>query len=276
MKQRIDAHQHFWNPDRGDYGWLTADLPELFKPFQPSDLGPLLKDHHVKGTILVQAAPTVAETEYLLELASVTLFVKGVVGWIDFENPDHLKHLERWSKHPLLKGIRPMVQDIQDPDWLLRSDIDWAFDALQEFGLVFDALVLPIHLPRLFKRLQRHPQLRVCIDHGAKPHIKNKEIDTWATDMAQLAECRQVMCKISGLVTEAQKQWKQEDILPYLDHLLRLFGPDRLLFGSDWPVLNLNGSYSQWINLLENWSQAWPETERDNLFAGNAINFYGL
>lgn len=275
-KHRIDSHQHFWLPDRGDYGWLTADLPKLFKSYQPSDLKPLLDNHHIHGTILVQAAPTIAETDYLLDLASETIFVKGVVGWIDFEKSDHLKYLELWSKSRLLKGIRPMVQDIQDPDWLLKPEIDWAFDALQKFDLAFDALVLPIHLPRLLKRLQKHPHLRVCIDHGAKPSIKEKAFDRWAEEITQLAESTQAMCKISGLVTEAQIGCTIVDIEPYLNHLLKIFGPERLIYGSDWPVLTLNGTYSEWINLLEQWSKDWPEIDRINLFGGNAVKFYNL
>ena len=273
---RIDAHQHFWDPKRNDYGWLTADLPSLFKPHQPVDLMPLLRDHRIDGTLLVQAAPSLAETEYLLDIARTTPFVKGVVGWIDFEQPAHYAHLHRWSENSLLKGIRPMVQDIKDPDWLLKPEIDWAFDALQQLGLAFDALVLPPHLPRLLARLHRHPQLRVCIDHGAKPDIAGEHFQPWADDMAQLAQHTSAFCKISGLVTEAAASWTPQDILPYLDHLLDLFGPKRLIFGSDWPVLTLNGSYSGWIELVERWTQDWSPKDRGNLFGGNAIRFYNL
>ena len=137
---RLDAHQHFWDPDRKDYGWLTADMPSLFKPIQPVDLEPFLLKHQIDGTVLVQAAPTIAETDYLLDLARKTPFVKAVVGWIDFENPDHRVHLQRWARNPLLKSLRPMVQDIADPDWLLKLEIDWAFEALQDMDLAFDAL----------------------------------------------------------------------------------------------------------------------------------------
>ena len=273
---RIDAHQHFWDPARNDYGWLTADLPTLFKSYQPADLQPLLHSHHINGTVLVQAAPTVAETDYLLDLACAASCVKGVVGWIDFENTSHITHLHRWTTTPLLKSIRPMVQDIKDPDWLLKPEIDWAFDALQQLDLAFDALVLPIHLPRLLKRLQHHPALRVCIDHAAKPDIAGGHFEPWASEMTKLANETSAVCKISGLVTEAAPDWAARDILPYLEHLLKIFGPDRLIFGSDWPVLTLNGSYESWIALIENWSQSWAPVDRANLFGGNAIRFYHL
>lgn len=272
----IDAHQHFWDPARKDYGWLTADLPALFKPFQPADLAPLLKQHKITGTVLVQAAPTCAETDYLLAIAARTPFVKGVVGWIDFEEHSHHIHLERWAKNPLLKGIRPMVQHIADPDWLLRPQIDWAFDALQQHDLAFDALVLPRHLTPLLQRLKRHPHLRVCIDHGAKPHIKEKNFTPWAEDMARLARETTAFCKISGLITEAAPEWTPADLRPYLDHLLHLFGPERLIFGSDWPVLTLNGRYDGWMDLLRDWTQDWPAPDRALLFGGNARRFYRL
>ena len=273
---RIDAHQHYWDPIRADYGWLTADLPILFKPFQPADLAPSLHAARITGTVLVQAAPTVEETDYLLALARTTPSVKGVVGWIDFENPEHITHLKRWSTEPLLKGVRPMVQDIQDPDWLLKPEIDWAFEALKAFDLSFDALVLPIHLPRLLKRLQRHPTLRVCIDHAAKPSIRTRAFEPWASDLAQVARDSTAFCKVSGLITEATAEWTPHDLRPYLDHLLQIFGPDRLIFGSDWPVLLLNGDYPRWMDLLMDWTQSFSQTERCKFFGGNAVHFYKI
>ena len=272
----IDAHQHFWDPARKDYGWLTADLPTLFKPFQPDDLQPILTTHHIDATVLVQAAPTTAETDYLLALADHTPFVKGVVGWIDFENPNERTTLERLVKHPLLKGIRPMVQDIADPHWLLKAEIDWAFDALQQFDLAFDALVLPRHLQPLLTRLERHPHLRVCIDHAAKPDIRGQNFEPWASDMAELAQKTQAFCKISGLVTEAATPWTPADLAPVLSHILAVFGPERLIFGSDWPVLTLNGSYGSWIELLRDWTKNWTPEQRALFYGGNAKRFYHL
>ena len=272
----IDAHQHFWDPARNDYGWLTADLPALYRPFQPDDLAPLLAASGVTGTVLVQAAPTTAETDYLLDLAAHTPFVKGVVGWIDFEDPTQHKLLERWAAHPKLKGIRPMVQDIADPDWLLKPQIDWAFEALQDVDLAFDALVLPRHLRPLLQRLERHPDLRVCIDHAAKPDIKGQNFEPWASDLAQLARKTRCFCKVSGLITEAATPWTVQDLEPVLDTLFTLFGPDRLIFGSDWPVLTLNGDYQGWIDLVRHRTRDLTPTERDLLFGGNATRFYRL
>jgi L-fuconolactonase len=272
----IDAHQHFWDPARKDYGWLTANLPTLFKPFQPADLAPLLSACGVTGTVLVQAAPTTAETDYLLDLAERTPFVKGVVGWIDFENPNERATLERLAKNRWLKGIRPMVQDIADPDWLLKPDIDWAFEALEALDLAFDALVLPHHLPRLLQRLERHPALRVCIDHAAKPDIRGQRFDPWASDLAAIAARTEAFCKISGLVTEASTPWTPADLAPVLTHCLTVFGPERLIFGSDWPVLTLNGRYEAWIELVRTWTQNWTLAQRQLFYGGNATTLYRL
>ena len=202
--------------------------------------------------------------------------MKGVVGWIDFENPNEHTTLERLAKHPLLKGIRPMVQDIADPNWLLKAEIDWAFDALQQFDLAFDALVLPRHLQPLLTRLERHPHLRVCIDHAAKPDIRGQNFEPWASDMAELAQKTQAFCKISGLVTEAATPWTPVDLAPVLSHILAVFGPERLIFGSDWPVLTLNGSYGGWIELLRDWTKNWTPEQRALFYGGNAKRFYHL
>lgn len=272
----IDAHQHFWNPARGDYGWLTADLPSLFKPFGPEDLAPHLAAHGVTGTVLVQAAPSIAETDYMLGIAEQTPFVKGVVGWIDFEKPEQITDLERLALHPLLKGIRPMIQDIADPDWMLRADLDWAFQALIRLDLAFDALVLPHHLGNLLVLIKRYPDLRVVVDHGAKPLIRQGMTDPWASDMAALARETDCFCKLSGLVTEAKPDWQAHDLAPYITHLCKEFGPNRLIFGSDWPVLTLASDYSRWIETVRLAVSHWSQAQQAALFGGNASRFYRL
>ena len=274
--QRIDAHQHFWDPARGDYGWLTADLPALFQPFGPDDLAPHLKAHDLTGTVLVQAAPSLAETDYMLAIASHTPFVKGVVGWIDFEQPDHRHEFERLARNPHLKGIRPMIQDITDPDWMLRPSLDWAFRAVIEHNLAFDALVLPKHLGNLHLLIDRYPDLRVVIDHGAKPQIRARSFEPWASDMARLARHTGAFCKCSGLVTEARTDWQAADLSPYLDHLISSFGPERLIFGSDWPVLTLASDYSRWVETLERAIGHLPKDQQDMIMGGNASRFYRL
>jgi L-fuconolactonase len=242
----IDAHQHFWRLDRGDYGWLTPALAPIFRDFGPGDLAPILARHGIGRTILVQAAPTAAETAYLLGIARTTPFVAGVVGWIDFEAPDAPDVVARLAGDPRLVGLRPMVQDIADDDWLLRPSHAPVFEAIVAHGLVFDALVLPRHLPRLARVLERHPQLVVVVDHGAKPGIRAGEIDRWRADMATIAAHPRAHCKLSGLVTEASPGAGLDVLAPYIDTLLGLFGAARLLWGSDWPVVELAGGYDRW------------------------------
>ena len=274
--QRIDAHQHFWDPARGDYGWLTADLPALFKPFGPDELAPHLTAHGITGTVLVQAAPSLAETDYLLEIASRTPFVKGVVGWVDFEQPGQRDALERLARNPLLKGLRPMIQDIADPDWMLRPTLDWAFKALIDHDLVFDALVLPKHLTNLHRLIDRYPDLRVVIDHGAKPQIRDGAFEPWATNIASLARDTGAFCKCSGLVTEARTDWSPAELTPYLDHILGSFGPERVIFGSDWPVLTLASDYQSWFDTVTQVIAHWTPDQQAAVLGGNACRFYRL
>jgi L-fuconolactonase len=270
----IDAHQHFWRVDRGDYGWLTPDLGSIYRDFMPDDLGPLLARHGVTGTILVQAAPTVAETRFMLEVARATPFVQGVVGWVDFEAADAPDTIAKLAADPLLVGLRPMVQDIADDDWLLRPAIAPALDAMVAHTLVLDALVLPRHLPRLRTLVARHPDLAIVVDHGAKPLIRQRLLEPWATDLAAIAAAPHVMCKLSGLVTEAAADWQASDIAPYAQHILSAFGPRRVLFGSDWPVVNLGGSYDRWREAALSFVQTFDATDRAAILGGNAQRLY--
>jgi L-fuconolactonase len=269
----IDAHQHFWNPARGDYGWMTPELVPLYKRIGPHELKPHLDRHGIGKTILVQAAPTIEETEYMLGIADATEWVAGVVGWIDFENRTHLKHLERLAKHPKFKGVRPMIQDLPDDKWMLRPDLDWAFRALVDLGLHFEALGFPRHLDHFHTLFKRYPDLPIVIDHAMKPQIRDGAFDDWAYKMAHIAEQTPVLCKFSALVTEAKPGWTTETIRPYADHLLATFGSERLIWGSDWPVLNMNGDYDTW------WMAAHaliPTAHHVSVFGGNAARFYRL
>jgi L-fuconolactonase len=270
----IDAHQHFWRVARGDYGWLTAELGPIYRDFMPEDLAPILARHGIGGTILVQAAPTVAETRFMLEVAHATPFVKGVVGWVDFEAADAVDTIAALAADPLLVGLRPMVQDIADDDWLLRPAIAPALDAMVELGLVFDALVLPRHLPRLQKLIARHPDLAVVVDHGAKPLIRDRTMEPWATDMAAIAATPHVMCKLSGLVTEAVANWQAADIATYAEHILEAFGPKRVLFGSDWPVVNLAGGYDRWRETALSFVNTFGAADRAAILGRNAQRLY--
>ncbi len=273
---RIDAHQHFWTLARGDYGWLTPDLDLIYRDFAPDDLAPMLKDAGIEGTVLVQAAPTVAETEYMLSLPDETPFIKGVVGWVDFEAPDAVNQIAALDAHPALVGLRPMIQDITDPQWMLGDALTPAFTELTARGLTFDALTLPHHLGPLKKLLSRHPDMKVVIDHGSKPLIRDAIFEGWAEDMAALASETNAWCKLSGLVTEAASDWTVDDLRPYVDHLLNTFGSSRLIWGSDWPVCTLASSYERWLETTDLLLSQLCSSERDAVMGGNAARAYNL
>ena len=277
---RIDAHQHFWRISRGDYGWLTPASGVIYRDFEPQDLQPNLRRHAIDGTILVQAAPTAAETRYLLDIAQHTPFVRGVVGWCDFEDTGVAATIDELATRPALVGLRPMVQDIADDNWLLRPAVGRAFAAMEQHKLVFDALVLPKHLSRLCSVIDRHPRLSIVIDHGAKPPIADgwasASLDAWRIDIAALAKRPNTLCKLSGLVTEAGAAWTVQQLHPVVDHLLQCFGSDRLLWGSDWPVVNLASDYASWIDASDRLLSALSEDERAAVFGGNATRVYTL
>lgn len=275
----IDAHQHFWHPARGDYGWMPRGDPVLDLPYGPTDLAPLLSQAGVDRTVLVQAAPTVAETEYMLGIADATAFVAGVVGWVDFERHSDRETLARLARHPKLVGLRPMIQDIPDDVWMLRDDVQWAFSALCDEDLAFDALGVPRHLDPFLTLLKRYPDLRVVVDHCMKPNIAghSTEIFThWAEGMARIAGQTGAYCKFSGLVTETGADWTVEDLRPYVDHILRVFGTDRVLWGSDWPVCRLRCEYREWHAAARQLTRNLSPEAQDAIFGGNAARVYGL
>ncbi|UTW12105.1 amidohydrolase family protein [Marinobacterium rhizophilum] len=273
---KIDSHQHFWKLDRGDYAWLGPQLKVLYKDFLPDDLSPLLEAAGVDGTILVQAAPTLEETEFLLSLAEQHPFIKGVVGWVDFASKMAPRDIEQLAVHPAMVGLRPMIQDTPDPNWMLRPELTPAFEALIASNLTFDALTGPMHLGNLRQLLEQHPDMRVVIDHGSKPGIRFGDFDDWARDMAALAEKTSAFCKFSGLVTEAAENWTLEDLQPYVDHLLRTFGPSRLMWGSDWPVCLLGSSYEHWLSTSGILLRDICEADRAAIFGLNATRAYNL
>jgi L-fucono-1,5-lactonase len=274
---RIDAHQHFWQLARGDYGWLTPQAhPAIYQDFLPSHLKPLLKDARIEKTILVQAAPSEAETVFLLQLADATSFVGAVAGWVDFDLPNAAKAIARLAQNSKLRSLRPMLQDIPDDEWLLCPHVATAVDAVVAAGLKFDALVKPRHLPMLERFLHRHPDLPVVIDHGAKPDIRSGDLKTWAQAMRSIARAPNAWCKLSGLVTEAGTDWSTEMLRPYVDILLEVFGADRLMWGSDWPVLNEAADYLSWVRAAETMMRGLSERERQMVFGGTAADFYGV
>lgn len=272
---RIDSHHHLWAISRGDYGWLTPDLAPIYRDFSMADLAPLLTAAGIDRTVVVQAAPTVAETEFLLECAAASDRIAGVVGWIDMEARDAVATLDRLAGHPKFRGIRPMIQDIAEDGWILRDGLDPVFEALVARGLTFDALVLPRHLGALLERARRHPGLRCVIDHGAKPALATGEISRWKADIARIAAETPVFCKLSGLLTEAGDSPTLGSIRPAAEHLLNCFGPDRLMFGSDWPVLNLASDYAAWADMVEALLADLPDAEAARIRGGTAQRFYG-
>lgn len=272
----IDAHQHFWTLGRGDYAWPTSDLEPIFRDFGPADLAPLLTKAGVDGTLLVQATPTLAETSFLLDLAARTSFVRGVVGWADFAAVNADSTIAELAANPLLKGLRPMIQTIPDDRWMLGCNLGSAFEALIRADLVFEALILPRHLPVLGSLLQRYPQLRVVIDHAAKPDIAGGEFDLWAREIAEIARGTEAACKLSGMWTQGGGSLHPDLYRRYVDHLLSCFGPKRLLWGSDWPVIRLAGDYADWLSQCQDLTARCSSTDREAIFAGNARSLYGL
>ena len=273
---KIDAHFHSWQIARGDYGWLTPAMGGIYRDVAVADWQAEAGAQGIAGGVLVQAAPTEAETRYLLALAEANPCVLGVVGWVDLLAPDAPQRIRALASHPRLKGLRPMLQDIADPDWILQAAVQNSLAVMAELGLVFDALVKPVHLTRLLTLVQRHPDLQVVIDHGAKPAIARGDWQPWADHMAALAQLPQVACKLSGLLTEAGSQPRPDAVRPWAAHLLEAFGPDRVIWGSDWPVLELAGCYRDWHRACENWVAGWSATQREALFGGNAQRIYRL
>lgn len=273
---RIDAHQHFWRLSRGDYQWLDVSSPALAplaRDFEPADLAPLRAAHGVTRTVLVQAAATEAETDHLLALADAHDEIAGVVGWVDLADAGRLPTLQRWARHPKFKGVRPMLQDLPDANWLDHGPSGDMVQALIDLGLRFDALVRAEHLSALDRFAARWPALPIVIDHAAKPGLS----DAWRAVLAALARHPQVCCKFSGLLTELDGAANAaEQIAPVWDALVQLFGPDRLMWGSDWPVLNLAADYGGWVELSQRFIGGLPAAGQDAIWRDTAVRFYGL
>jgi len=274
----VDAHHHFWDPARGDYHWMSPDVPVLARPYGPDDMAPLLRRAGVDRTVLVQAAQTEAETDYLLELAARTPFIAGVVGWLDFEDPAFEDKLMRLMARPKFVGLRPMLQDLADDAYIVRPTVLANLRLLVAHDLAFDFLTFPRHLPQVRRVLAEVPGLRAVIDHVSKPPIASGELAGWAAQMAAVAEFPNVFCKLSGMVTEAKPDaWRPADLAPVVRHVLAAFGPERVMFGSDWPVCLLAASYAEVMNALRGIvGPLLDEATTARVFGGNAIAFYKL
>jgi L-fuconolactonase len=274
----VDAHQHFWDLSRGDYPWLTPEAGVLYRNYLPEDLEPTLRENDVTATVLVQAAASEAETHYLLELAQAHSFIAGVIGWADFEGTDAPRRIASLAAAGgnKLKGLRPMIQDIADPTWVTRPTLDAAFEALITHDLAFDALVKPIHLNALRTRLLRHPKLRAVLDHAGKPDVANGGFAVWAEALERLARDTSSYCKLSGLLTEAGGRNSADELAPYVAHVFSSFGPKRVLWGSDWPVLNSISTYAHWLKLSQALVTRYAAGHADAVMAETARRFYRL
>lgn len=272
----IDSHQHYWRIARNDYGWLTPQQGVLYRDYLPEDLSPLLQRNGVKQTILVQAAATVDETRFLLNLANENGNIAGVVGWVDMKDPKSVALLDELAREPKFLGIRPMLQDISDPEWILDDVLAPAFAALLANNFSFDALITPIHLPVIQRLAKRYPTLRIVIDHGAKPAIAAAKIEAWARDVEKVAQCKNVYCKLSGLVTEAGYSPTAELLKPYVNSLIENFGSSRLMWGSDWPVVTSVMDYDQWMMMTGELLIGVTGAERQNICGVTAHEFYRL
>lgn len=278
---KIDAHHHLWQPVRGDYDWMPKDIPVLNRPYVPGDLASTLAANGIDGTILVQAAATTAETEYMLGLADGCDFIKGVVGWIDFEDPTQVTQLERFADHPKFRGVRPMIQDIADPDWMLRGDVAWAYAALIDLGLSFDALGMPQHINNFRTLAQKYPDLPIVYDHCMKPQIRNQmagqdAFTDWASGITDLANDTGGVIKFSALVTEASDGWTTQDLRPFAHHVLDAFGPNRVMWGSDWPVCRVRAEYDMWFDAAQDLTAHLTSSDRAAIFGETAAFFYRL
>jgi L-fuconolactonase len=275
---RIDAHQHYWKIERGDYDWMSAPaVASIRRDFLPGDLAPALEKHRIDRTVVVQAAATVAETDFLLELAAEHPSIAGVVGWLDVEASDFESALGRYERRPSFLGIRPMLQDIPDDRFLVRPRVLENLGLLTRSGRRLDLLVLPRHLPVVIEALERLPDLQAVIDHCAKPDLRSGALDDWREGIARVAEHPNVACKLSGLVTEAPPGADTARIAPAVEHVLSAFGPNRLMFGSDWPVCTLAASYDRVVEVLSEILGARLDFDfEQRLFGANATRFYGI
>lgn len=273
---RIDAHQHFWRLADRQGAWPPPQLAAIYRDFYPEDLGCLLYQNGVNATVLVQSMPNEDDTHFMLGLSERYSFIGAVVGWTDLKAPEAPQRIAALAEHPKLRGLRPMLQDLDDDRWIDDPALAPAVAAMLQHGLRFDALVLPRHLPALLEFVRRYPQLPVVIDHLAKPAMHGQPDTQWLQDMERLAASPQVHCKLSGMVTEAGPEWTVQQLQPYVHHILQAFGAGRVMWGSDWPVLRLASDYRAWIDATNALLAQLDEAGRKAVLGLNAQRFYGI
>jgi len=274
---KVDAHQHFWIYNQEKYKWIDVSMAKLQRDFLPSHLNKELKRNGIDFCVAVQARQTLQETKWLLELAQNNSFIKGVVGWVDLKSNSVEQDLEKFAAYKKFKGVRHVLQDEKDDRYMLSSDFKQGLRHLEKYGLTYDILIYPRHIKYACSLVSEFPQQKFIIDHLAKPLIKEGKIEAWKKNMQELAKADNVFCKLSGMVTEANwNSWKQEDFVPYMETLLEIFGPNRLLFGSDWPVCTVAAKYKQVLEIVTNFISSLSQAEQARIMGQNAIAFYNL
>ena len=271
---RLDSHQHFWRYDAAQYPWIPTGSP-LQRDWLPADLAALQQPLGFDGSIAVQARQSLTESRWLLELADADSRIKGVVGWVDLQSEHVGEQLAEFARHPSLVGVRHVVQDEPDDNFMLRPAFVRGIGALQDFGLTYDLLIFPKQLPAAIELVRRFPEQPFVLDHIAKPFIKTGTLSPWREQIQELAQFPNVLCKVSGMVTEADHgAWRPDDFRPYLDVVSNAFGEDRLMFGSDWPVCLLAADYGRVVSLIRDYAAQLSAPAQAKLFGGNAAKFY--
>lgn len=272
----IDAHVHFWKFDKQRDAWITDNMKILQQDYLPEHLALTAKRNEVDGVVAVQASQEEVETRFLAELAKTHPLIKGVVGWIDLQADNIAERLEHFTQYTSIRGYRHVVQAEPD-DFLLRPNFQRGVRALKAYNYTYDVLIYPNQLKPAIEFVSKFPDQKLIIDHCAKPDIKHKKLDEWKVLMKEIAQNPQVSCKLSGLFTEAAwKTWSASEFYPYLDVVFEAFGTDRLLYGSDWPVILVSGIYVQWKSLLEKYMENYTPEDREKVFGLNAVAFYSL
>ena len=273
----IDSHHHFWKYDPVEYDWIDDSMKKIRADFLPDDLKLTIQEANVDGVISVQARQSLEETDWLIGLANQNNFIKGVVGWLPMFQKDIEGYLEKYSEEKLLKGVRHVIQGEPDPAFMLRKDFNHGIALLKKYSLVYDILVVERQLPNTIRFVDQHPDQVFVLDHIAKPLIGSNELSPWKENIQELARRENVNCKISGMVTEADYQkWTTSQLLPYFEVILEAFGPDRLLFGSDWPVCLVATSYKNWMKLVQKNITSLSEIEQLKIMGRNATRLYQL
>src|SRR5512133_2044061 len=274
---KLDAHQHFWIFNDHEYGWINDRMEVLKRDYLPRDLYQELIASGIFGSVAVQARQSINETRWLLKLAEENDFIKGVVGWVDLCSPELKTQLEEFTRYPKFKGVRHVIHDEPDDNFLLKDDFLRGISIIGDYNLTYDLLLFPKHLRVAEKMVSMFPHQRFILDHISKPLIRSQIFEPWKEDILRIAKYKNVWCKLSGMVTEADiNNQKQEDFNPYLDVVFKAFGTNRIMFGSDWPVCRLAGSYQHVLQIVENYIRLLPAMEKTKIMGNNCKDAYCL